>query len=256
MNQLDAEVAMIAIEPVQKRRLSSKVAETLRNYIVERALQPGDSLPPERDLAAALAVSRNVLREALRLLEEQGVITVNHGASTMVRDWLPALRLADSAEAKRQLAASEAAREARAVFESSLVELIIERATAADMQRLEQIVRAIERCLAANRPSSKEDIAFHEQLLRCTHNPELLKVGRTIVLKHLRASLMQGPMSSPLESPETVDLDEHVAIVAAIRRHDIQGLHRLLRFHGYPMDSPERAQAGLLPYWARPDGAH
>jgi GntR family transcriptional regulator, transcriptional repressor for pyruvate dehydrogenase complex len=133
MNQLDAEVAMIAIEPVQKRRLSSKVAETLRNYIVERALQPGDSLPPERDLAAALAVSRNVLREALRLLEEQGVITVNHGASTMVRDWLPALRLADSAEAKRQLVASEAAREARAVFESSLVELIIERATAADM---------------------------------------------------------------------------------------------------------------------------
>ena len=251
MNQLSTGAMMIAIAPVRKRRLSTQVAESLHSYIIERALQPGDRLPPERDLAAALAVSRNVLREAVRILEDQGLVTVNQGAGTTIRERLPVPEQFQSAELKQGRASDDMALEARAIFEAGLAEIVIKRATEDDIQRLEQIVAGMQRRLSASRPGTKEDLAFHEQLLRCTHNPEVLRLGRTIVLAYLRTYVLHRSVSVQLAAPEIVDLDEHAAIVAAVRQRDIAGLHRLLRFHGYPMDSPERVEAGLLPYWSR-----
>src|SRR5665648_558742 len=72
------------IETVKKPRLASQVAASLVTSIVERNLLPGDRLPAERDLSATFAVSRHVVREALRTLEARNLISIDHGRGTVI----------------------------------------------------------------------------------------------------------------------------------------------------------------------------
>ncbi|WP_415783386.1 FadR/GntR family transcriptional regulator, partial [Lederbergia lenta] len=55
------------------------MSDNLRQYIVENKMTTGDKLPSERDLAEMLAVSRVIIREALRTLESTGIIIIKHG---------------------------------------------------------------------------------------------------------------------------------------------------------------------------------
>jgi len=74
-----------AVVPIRKQRVSHHVALAICRMIRDGNLRPGDSLPPERDLARMLQVSRASLREALRGLEIAGIVESRHGGGTLVR---------------------------------------------------------------------------------------------------------------------------------------------------------------------------
>jgi DNA-binding FadR family transcriptional regulator len=74
-----ADAAGTPIRRIRSAKLSEVVARTLLDYILEEGLTAGDSLPNERDTIAWLGVARGSLREALRLLEAYGVITIKPG---------------------------------------------------------------------------------------------------------------------------------------------------------------------------------
>ena len=65
--------------PIHTRRAFEEICERIREQLALGVLKPGDKLPPERDLAQQLGVSRNVLREALRSLEMAGVLAAAEG---------------------------------------------------------------------------------------------------------------------------------------------------------------------------------
>lgn len=65
--------------PIRTRRAFEEICERIREQLALGVLKPGDKLPPERDLAQQLGVSRNVLREALRSLEMAGVLRLLKG---------------------------------------------------------------------------------------------------------------------------------------------------------------------------------
>jgi GntR family transcriptional repressor for pyruvate dehydrogenase complex len=67
-------------QPVDRRKVYEQVAEQLLGQIGARHLKPGDALPPERELTESFGVGRSSIREALRMLESQGVITADGGA--------------------------------------------------------------------------------------------------------------------------------------------------------------------------------
>ncbi len=69
----------------QQRKLHELVAEQLGGQIVQGALLPGEQLPPEQELSAAFGVSRTVLRSALGVLADKGLVEIRHGSSTAVR---------------------------------------------------------------------------------------------------------------------------------------------------------------------------
>jgi DNA-binding FadR family transcriptional regulator len=68
-----------SFRPIQTRRAFEEICERIREQLALGVLKPGDKLPPERDLAQQLGVSRNVLREALRSLEMAGVLRLQKG---------------------------------------------------------------------------------------------------------------------------------------------------------------------------------
>jgi len=69
----------VQFSPIHTRRAFEEICERIREQLALGVLKPGDKLPPERDLAQQLGVSRNVLREALRSLEMAGVLRLRKG---------------------------------------------------------------------------------------------------------------------------------------------------------------------------------
>jgi len=72
-----------AITPV---RLYESVTEQIINLIKNNELKPGDKLPPERELAEKLSISRGSLREAFRVLESRGLIKSKPGGGRFIRE--------------------------------------------------------------------------------------------------------------------------------------------------------------------------
>ena len=69
----------LIFRPIRTRRAFEEICQRIREQLALGVLKPGDKLPPERDLAQQLGVSRNVLREALRSLEMAGVLRLQKG---------------------------------------------------------------------------------------------------------------------------------------------------------------------------------
>ena len=68
-------------------RLSERVHERLRRQILDGELAPGDAVPSERRLAEDLGVNRHAVREALKRLEQAGLVRISQGGATRVNDW-------------------------------------------------------------------------------------------------------------------------------------------------------------------------
>jgi DNA-binding FadR family transcriptional regulator len=80
--------ALNSFKPIRQTRVSEEVAEQLKRSILQGQFKPGDRLPPERELAEQLQVSRVAIREALRVLQNAGFIVTRPGAlgGTFVTD--------------------------------------------------------------------------------------------------------------------------------------------------------------------------
>src|SRR4051812_20603635 len=155
--------------PVNGGRVSGEIAERIKAAIRGGALVPGDQLPAERDLTVQLGVSRVSVRDALRMLEANGLVEVRVGARGGAFVTAPAPKLVGQEFADMLLLADVSAAqvtEARMIFELGVVDLACERATPEDVAALHAI------CDRAD--SSPYDPAlsaeFHTQLARCTHN--------------------------------------------------------------------------------------
>ena len=72
---------MPRFKPIKQLRISEEVAEQLKESIVSGHFNPGEKLPPERDLAEQFQVSRLAIREALRKLEHAGFIVIRQGVT-------------------------------------------------------------------------------------------------------------------------------------------------------------------------------
>jgi DNA-binding FadR family transcriptional regulator len=72
--------------PVARQSVSDTVFVQLRDAVLGGGYQPGDQLPPERELALAFAVNRHAVREAVKRLQEAGFVQVVHGGGTRVLD--------------------------------------------------------------------------------------------------------------------------------------------------------------------------
>jgi DNA-binding FadR family transcriptional regulator len=75
------------LEPVQKVSLATSVFQQIRGLVLSGKLEPGSELPSERTLAETLQVNRSAVREALKRLEQAGLVAIQHGGNTRVLDY-------------------------------------------------------------------------------------------------------------------------------------------------------------------------
>src|SRR5271169_4720259 len=98
-----------AIDPASDRAVYKQIADHLRDAIGRGGLAGGDQLPSEAQLMAHYGVARMTVRNALRVLQDQGLITAEHGRGVYVRTRPPVRRLASDRFAQRHRKEGKAA---------------------------------------------------------------------------------------------------------------------------------------------------
>jgi GntR family transcriptional repressor for pyruvate dehydrogenase complex len=208
---------------------ADRIAERILGHIAAERLRPGDRLPPERDLAGLLGVSRPSLREALRSLQVSGHVVVRHGSGAYVAEPRTALALRRSlAEHKLTL---EELYDMREVVEPPAAEWSARRR---DPDRLAAVQSAFDDLDRASRadPVDHErlqilDTAFHLRIVEAAGNRFL---SQTLGVLH---DVLAAGMSTTLTIPGRLEKSraDHERILRAIVSGDAPAARRATKAH-------------------------
>jgi DNA-binding FadR family transcriptional regulator len=138
------------LKHAQKNRIFQDVIDQVEDAILQGKLKVGDKLPPERELTGILGASRGTVREALRVLEEKGLITVKTGmAGGAVIKSVPPGKVTESLARviRSQQVSMEELAEFRQGIEGLVAFLAAERAGPKDTARLTALLKKVEVCL-------------------------------------------------------------------------------------------------------------
>lgn len=206
-------------------RLADVIVEQLENQIIEGVLKPGVRLPAERALAEHMGVSRPSLREAIQRLTARGLLYSRQGGGTYVTDQLETAFSNPWEELIRQNSALHGdVLEFRRVMEGVTAEAAASRATAADLQRLQEVVQCLQAAYASGdlQRQSEADVAFHIAVADASHNVMFSHLVRSLLNmldKHVEDNIAQlfawGPVADEL-------MAQHNAIWEAISSRNPQ----------------------------------
>ena len=200
----------------RKDDLTAKLLATFKQLISEGTLAQGSRLPPERELAVSLKVSRGSLRQALKMLEVMGVVSQRVGDGTYLNGAAPSI-LAEPMEFLILLEgiSMEELMDARMIVEPELAARAATRATPDLIAALREALRRMQESGARHSDLIEEDLRFHRTIFQMADN-RVCTVMFSMVHQSLR-KLME--LTSQL-----VDLDHtiklHMRIFHAIRRGD------------------------------------
>jgi len=215
-------------KPVESRRLYQQIADQIRELIDKGGFEAGTRLPPERDLAQQLGVSRPSLREALIALDVERRVEVRSGSGVFVSAAQPDRamgRTAAMGESPSQLM------EARSIIEGELVVLACARITDSVLSRLRELLKSMGAGIERRRARVDLDREFHITLTEVTGNAVLARlVGELFDERH---SPISAKISSRFESTRTwrAALKEHEAILQALEARDPIGAQAAMRAH-------------------------
>src|SRR5262245_13079486 len=218
--------------PSKKTRIYETIVAQLGQLIQAGKLRPGERLPPERELAARLQVSRASVREALRSLELQGLLSSRQGSGTFIaavsqEELLRAfVHLAEEGQTLRDIF------ELRFLLEPPIAALAARRATPQDITRLEATLKEQERQVQQGQSGVEADVAFHAMLAEVTHNAALLRLGAALmeVLAPSRDTHLQTPERSRLS------LLSHRRLLEAIQARSATRARKAMEEHVVHVD--------------------
>jgi GntR family transcriptional regulator, transcriptional repressor for pyruvate dehydrogenase complex len=213
--------------PFRPRKLYEEVAKQIRDKILTK-LNSGDKLPPERELAKMLSVSRSSVRDAVRSLELVGVVEPRSGAGTVVRqtstDWVvnPVVNVLVR---ERQLLGDLL--HFRKILEPPLAALAAKHASDKEIGQMEAIMRRQEKKVRRGEVAIQEDSQFHYAIAQASENAVVLKVLDALMdlLLEVRERSLQ------VEGRPQKSAAGHRRILRAIKRRDAAAAHRAMRRH-------------------------
>ena len=235
----------IAIRAVpQRQSLVTAVVEQLTRQVRSGAAAPGTRLPAESELSRLFDVSRTVVREAVARLKADGLVETLPGQGLFVCDPGPGsgvLRLRPPEGDATRIAAELL--EFRAGLEVDSARLAALRRTPADMRLLRRSFARLEAVQGEGGSGAEEDVAFHLQIARASHNTYIIQVLE-FLSPSMHIAISQSREMDALRGEYLVRAhEEHAAIFAAImaggpehavlamRAHLQAGQARLLSAH-------------------------
>lgn len=218
--------------PIDKMSTTDKVIESIRSYIQEPGRNPGEKLPTENELGKQLGVGRSSIREALRVLQTMGYVTIVHGKGAFIKACQPSSEEAERwfegnifalrdiymvREALEPLVAREAARH---ITEEALAEL---------RQIVDQTAHA-----AALPPEDANanlmaqlDEKFHEKICESANNPFLVSLYKQFIPALHTYRLNSFAI---LKNCSNV-IEPHRSILEALAQHDAEAADLEMRQH-------------------------
>ncbi|WP_442581545.1 FadR/GntR family transcriptional regulator [Mesorhizobium sp. ASY16-5R] len=213
------------IETIVPRRLYRQVAEQLRQLFDSGEFAVGDRLPPERELAERMGISRPTIREALIALEVEGRVRIRVGSGIYVTEpsRLPANPTTD--EGPFELL------RAREFVEGAVAEEAARLATAADIAAMDDILQRMEGKAHPNHATLTLDRAFHTTVASTLGNAVLVRVIGDLFDQRMNPYFER--LSSYFEDPTTWNaaLEEHRLVRDAIAAGDPKQAKQAMQEH-------------------------
>jgi Transcriptional regulators len=206
-------------QPIQSSTVVQQIIDKITQSLISGELKPGDRLPPEPELAIQLGVSRTSLREALKTLGGLGVLVARKrggtfiatsGSHSMIDPLIFNLII--------EKGSKEDLYELRVLLEVDAIELVIKKATPADLEQLRQEIVKFDQTIASNNIDllAELDLQFHLRLLQITKNSSFVRISQVVM------QLYAAPIKKTLKmiGPEQV-LANHYALYQAICDRDL-----------------------------------
>jgi GntR family transcriptional repressor for pyruvate dehydrogenase complex len=202
------------LRPVLRPRLYEQVVSQIQEWIAENGLEVGDRLPPERELASRLGVSRATISQALVAMEVVGMVSVRHGDGVVLIE--PAGSTKVVTALRRHAQQLPEIIEAREALETKLAALAAQRRTESDLAAIDEALEVMERDIAAGGRGVEGDELFHAAVTAAGHSALLARLMAEIseLIKESRIESLSQP-DRPLNS-----LHGHRRIAEAIRARD------------------------------------
>ena len=178
----------LQFDKIKTESVVNHVVDQITTLIISKAYQSGDKIPTETELAQQLGVSRNSIREAIKILSAVGILEIHRGKGTYIASqiaptFFDPLIFSLIIEPK----SSGDLYEFRVMFESMIIFCAIDKLTGEEIKILKEMVLETKRhFLESNNVEDinyylKEDIRFHRTLLDMTANPLIQRIGSTIM---------------------------------------------------------------------------
>jgi len=215
------------LKAIQSKRLFEQVAEQIKTLISSGEFKEGSKLPPERDLALQLGVSRPTVREAMIALELSGLVEVRVGAGIFVISSQPKFVLTPSSQIKGP-SPSELL-EARFRLEPINAALAAERFRP---ELLEEFESAIDQQIAEDAIGADGDRVFHMLVAEATGNRALAAMTNYLweqmQYSHMWKRLIEHAQLSGLYP---IILDDHRGLLDALSRRDSESARNIMEDH-------------------------
>ncbi|PKM93961.1 MAG: FadR family transcriptional regulator [Firmicutes bacterium HGW-Firmicutes-1] len=210
-----------------KTILSEKVAESIRNTIIEKNMQPGDQLQNELDLTKELNISRSTLREAIKILASTNVVEVRRGRGTFVSENLGISKDPFGINFIEEKDLLSHFFEVRLLVEPQMAEFAAVRATEEEIKNIRIAYEKVKEAITKGENHTEADIEFHNQIAKSTHNPILQRVVPII------NDGIIGGYAKTKDVPETAEmvLIQHKKIMNAIENREQDSARRNMREH-------------------------
>jgi DNA-binding FadR family transcriptional regulator len=214
-------------------RLGVAVVAELVDLIVTGQLKEGDLLPPEGPLSEHFGVSRTVLRESVKRLEEKGLVIVSQGRGTQVQapgywNMLDPVVLSALIDNDESLGVLDELTVVRASLEAAMAGAVARSHTAEELRRLENALTAMRESESETDSFRQADVVFHYAMMEISGNRLAENIAKHLYKRAVESSRYQG-----INPPDAValTLDEHAAVVAAIAAGDPAAAERAMHDH-------------------------
>jgi GntR family transcriptional repressor for pyruvate dehydrogenase complex len=227
MLELDTLATPDSFDGGRRGPLGERVARAIERFVVAHDLKPGDRLPSGRELTERYGVSRTVVRDAIAILEQRGLVETRAGSGVFVRDG-GSEAVADvlGQMLRRNAISMPELMETRQLLEVHNASLAARRVSPAGIAAMRD---AIARMTVAVGPIRfvEADVAFHEALAEAAGNRVLASL-----LRSLRPLLLQGMLvGTALDGAREAAIEEHTAILGAIARGDGKTARGIMEGH-------------------------
>lgn len=217
-----------SIAPIDRSGITELVVQRIKDLLERGELKGGSRLPPERELAEMLGISRPSLRTALKALSVMGIIRAKPGAGTFIAEAIPEIFL-EPMHFMTLINNTELTEvfEARLIVEAALAELAAERATEKDLQRMTEELDAMRAAMNDPEAFLQHDMRFHQAIARAAGNHVMSGMMDTLAQMLYQMRRQTIARARGLEEA----LDWHEKIFNALRRHDGKSARRLMMDH-------------------------
>jgi DNA-binding FadR family transcriptional regulator len=213
---------------IKPPRLYEEIARVLTEAVVQGRLVPGEFLPTEQEIANEYGASRNVVREALKLLMARGLIEMLHGRGSRVlahhhwqlRDQLVRL-MRENPRVPRDLL------DIRWFLEPEIAFLAAKNATDEQIEAMREAVTRLQEATDQSEAAIEHDSQFHRLLAEATGNALL-----PLVLQPVDGMIYASRVAT-VEIPGAVErsIQAHIAILDRVAAHDSDGSRQAMRDH-------------------------